>query len=173
MDTFKDNMIEKLSEENLGTILRALFPDQLIQSQFGVKHDGFRMRIDYAIGNSMLVEFDGPTHYCDSKTQLRDIALKDYCEVNSIKLVRIPYFVQLNSVEIKHFFELESAAICNYESGFHDKKIIFPGNYNAHGVRLFNSQLDSYPSELKLMISDSLCRQIDSGIDKRIVFGIC
>lgn len=166
---------EKLSENTLGLILPILFPYHRIESQYTVKHKSKNMRVDYSIsdssGGQTLIEFDGPTHYCDSKTQLRDLNLSDYCKARGIKLVRLPYFVQLNSEEIQYFFGLVGDDLFEYRSGFHDKKIVYPGNYNAYGYRLFNTQMSSYPSSINLEIRESLSKAIYSGVPSEVIWG--
>ena len=143
--------IEKLSEDNLGDCLRHMFPNAIITHQKRIKINKSTLIVDYevSIDNHILyIEFDGPTHYTKTKTQIRDIKLKQFCLTSNITLIRIPYFIQFNDASIRVLFgnsiteayNIENSVLCSYPCGFWDKKIVTPADYNPYGCSLFISQ---------------------------------
>lgn len=138
---------EKLSEKNLKDVLNHIFPGITISHQYRLD----KFRIDYYLefnNRKMAFEFDGPTHYTQSKTQWRDIKVKNILKDMNIDLIRIPYFVQINSENIEVFlghefckdnglFEIKLES--EYKNGFWDKKCLLPGDFNQHGWKLFFS----------------------------------
>ena len=143
--------IKKLSERNLQQVLEVLFPQATIVAQKRFKSEHQAFIADYYIETESLnfvFEFDGPSHYNNTKTQIRDVRFVKFCEDNKLVLVRIPYFLQIDNRSIhvlfKHEhverFRLEDKIVdvdCKYVSGFHDSGIVYPGDYNEHGWKLF------------------------------------
>ncbi len=133
--------IEKLSEENLYGVLQVIYPGGIITKQKRIKVDTKLMIVDFEVvyNNKIIyVEFDGPTHFTKAKTQIRDYALTDFCYTSNIQVVHIPYFIQLNKNTIKELFGIVTNEVCTeYLSGFHDKAIVYPGDFNFIGWRDF------------------------------------
>lgn len=144
--------IEKLSEKNLHDVIAAWFPeyaDKIIpQKRFKGKSQTFIP--DYYLETdtaAFAFEFNGPTHYTRTKTQIRDMYFVDYCMDNDIILIQIPYFIQatdrmlpfLLGTDLVEEFQLEGKVETTYKSGFHDKAIVFPSDFNEYGWKLFYS----------------------------------
>lgn len=55
----------------------------------------------------VLVEFDGSQHYTEVNQYLKDIEYTKAVEKLSYKVVRIPYFIQLDSRLIKYYFDFD------------------------------------------------------------------
>jgi hypothetical protein len=128
------------------------------------------MIIDYAVivdGKiDTLIEFDGYHHYTSAKTQLRDTLLSEYCTVNDIKLVRVPYFIQLNDETIQFLFGVSLEHKTDYKSGFWslEQSCVLPINFNRIGLILYN--------DLLLSLSKSNCLTTLDEIDKSYEFQI-
>ena len=167
--------IEKLSETTLGLALAYMFHDCSIVSQHRV-NDGLRTYIiDYYVEtdtHKFAIEFDGPTHYCSTKTQLRDIGLGKYCDSAGINLVHVPYFVQMNDRTLCVMFDgltydrfnMSNKITTTYPSGFIDKKIIYPGDFNTYGWELFIKQyteLSHVDKSSANEIHGSLCHNVN------------
>lgn len=131
--------------------LNVMFTDHTIHPQFRIKDTHRTYIVDYFVESNtrrIAIEFDGPTHYCSTKTQLRDIDLELYCKNNHIQLVRIPYFIQLDDRTIFTLFgkdvytemNLLNKISSEYPNGFIDKKIVYPSDFNTYGWRLFIKQ---------------------------------
>lgn len=147
--------INKLSEENLYDVLCFIFEQDknLIQKHKRLIDNNRYYIVDYYFENNdikVAFEFDGPTHYMQTKTQLRDIDLKIFCENNDIHLVRFPYFIQIDDGTLSYYlpeyiwdkYLWENEKYLNiksfYKHGFWDKKIIYPADFNAFGWKLFH-----------------------------------
>jgi hypothetical protein len=121
------------------------------------------MRVDYSLimphnGQLLFVEFNGPTHYTQSKTIYRDYMLRDYCYHNDIRLVEIPYFVQLNDYTICEYFgddvfdfyiKDRIEITTPIPSGFIEKKIILPYDYCTLGLLRFQEDINPSTSKVK------------------------
>lgn len=147
-------VIDKLGEENLLLVLKKLFPQVLSITKKTFNVNGRRMIVDYYFeldSYKISVEFDGPTHYTRSLTQVRDINIKSYCKDNNINLVRIPYFFQITDetipvlfgVEITEKYSLLGNVTSTYENGFIDEKCVLPGDFNPWGQKLFVKNCES------------------------------
>jgi hypothetical protein len=158
-------IITKLSEEVLGSVLEYTYLGATIKGQRRIKVLDKTMIIDYEVkceGQVLYFEFDGPTHYTSSATQVRDRLLAEYCDIEGIQLVRIPYFIQVNYCTQGYLLPLSTGEVFSeYTPGFHDPKIVYPGNYNSYGWTLFIEQLESYDSNTKQRIIDSLVSNKD------------
>jgi hypothetical protein len=145
---------EKLSEKVLPDLIKALFPafkDKVITQKRIKGLYNETMIIDAALETDVdkfFFEFDGPTHYQQTKTQIRDQNLQEYCNVFGIKLIRFPYFAQFNRYDVGAYFDdvidkryglndLSNYIECEYEWGFHDEKIVYPADFNQSGWELF------------------------------------
>lgn len=144
-------LIEKLNEANLLQVLQFLFPSVKSISKKTFILNGKRMIVDYYFEIDSIkfaIEFDGPTHYTLTKTQIRDINIKQYCSSNNIILIRIPYFIQINNDTIPVLFgseytekyDLMNKIHTEYESGFIDDKCMLPSDFNPWGQVLFVEQ---------------------------------
>lgn len=140
--------IEKLSEKNLFDVLTVLFPTVQDIKKRTFHYKGRRMIVDYylEIDNfKFAFEFDGPTHFTRTVTQMRDLDIRDYCIQNDIQLIRFPYFIQIDDATLTAYFgydfcqqyDLLGKVESEYEHGFIDRGAILPADYNATGVQLY------------------------------------
>lgn len=144
----------KLSEKLLPELIKTLFPNHAenVKKQHRIKgFSGELMIIDVALDTGddiFFFEFDGPTHYQLTKTQIRDNTLADFCNFTKIKLIRFPYFAQFGKYDIHIYFsdeDIEKYQLfktsenleCDYKWGFYDTKIVYPSDYNQTGWELF------------------------------------
>lgn len=140
--------IEKLSEKNLFDVLTVLFPTVKDIKKRTFHYKGRRMIVDYYLeidNYKFAFEFDGPTHFTRTSTQMRDLDLQDYCDHNDINLIRIPYFIQIDDATLTAYFgydfcvqyDLLGKIESEYEHGFIDTGAVLPADYNATGVELY------------------------------------
>ena len=140
-----------LTEKNLKDVLSYIFNTE-IKPQARIKYEDMTLIIDYSLvlphnQQLMFVEFNGPRHYTQTKTIMRDYFLKSYCFKNNIRLVEIPYFVQLTNYNIPQYFgtDVEEYYLnknnliveTDQLSGFLEKRIILPYDYCLFGVQRF------------------------------------
>lgn len=125
----------------------------------------YRFRPDYVSHKfKIAVEFDGYLHYTKSKTILDDYAKDTAYSKEGYEIIRIPYFVQLDSKVMSSLFSnyvSESFNYIEYPHGFIDEKAVLPADFCSLGVRRFKNDLMKF-SYIKKEIMNSL-----SKIEKR------
>lgn len=132
-----------LSEKNIYQILSFVYGESSIKKQVRIKDNDRIFIVDYTVSlpnnELMIVEFNGYHHYTDTKTIIRDYALREYCYTNNIKLVEIPYFVQLFNHNFSKYFgcNIDKEITTNQPSGFIIEKIVLPYDYCSLGVTRF------------------------------------
>lgn len=168
--------IEKLNEILLGEALKVIYPKGFITKQKRIKINNRILIIDFEVlvnGEQIFVEFDGPTHYTSTKTQLRDIFLNNYCEEMSIKVIHIPYFIQLDSRSIYCLFDIHNNDITSlYLNGFYDSKIVLPGDFNSFGWELFLNIYKLFISKDCFSISKEIWESLIDLGNNNLVFGV-
>lgn len=156
-----------LTETKLGEFLKTYFPNGNWISQF--KPSNSRFKIDwYSESLKLCIEFDGYQHYTSSKQILADYRKNELCEKLEIKLIRIPYFVQLSTDVIKLLFNLDLKDFKQtYPHGFNSNKstMIYPADYCYLGIEKFKNDFEKFLI-IKNEIIDSLKKK---NIDKRML----
>ena len=67
--------IEKLSEKNLYDVLCYIFPDVIVEHNKMIQDAHRKYFVDYYFELSnhiVIVEFDGPRHFCNTLNEIRD-----------------------------------------------------------------------------------------------------
>lgn len=167
-----------LTEETLGQYLDLVFRGHEIIHDRSLKRVvGFGYRPDYFIpDHRLVVEFDGYHHYQRAATVLndakKDVALAD----EGFMAIRIPYFIQLDTVTTTVLFGghtdylpgPELAGIGKYPHGFIDSRVLLPADYCQLGVDRFIMDLERF-SAIKDAIVKSVRDQVERLGDWRLV----
>lgn len=136
-----------LNEERLGEYLKVIFPSNtFIHDKPVPKSSNKRRRPDYRCDELMLiVEFDGISHYQNINIILSDIEKdKDYSSLG-YKIIRIPYFIQLDKVTVYNTFSVVlEEDLYNYPQGFIDKKATLPASFCYKGLIKFEENLKDF-----------------------------
>jgi len=143
IDKYVDSK-EYLNESKLGDFLRDIFKVEFIYNR-KVQGSGIMTRPDYRSDSLMLiVEFDGEGHYCNIRTITND-KLKDEVYTSlGYKVVRIPYFIQLNTDIIKTLFDIDVEYRQEYPHGFVNKKAKLPSEFSEAGLERFVKDLKRF-----------------------------
>ena len=106
----------------------------------------------------LIIEFDGYRHYSNSSVIINDMIKRNCYHMIGYKIVRIPYFVQLNKAAVIHFFgdQVESNTETDYPSGFWDDSCMLPCDYCEMGIRRFVKEMNEIYPIIKLDITYSL-----------------
>jgi len=142
------NSKEYLTEKKLGSILEILYPSHNFIHNKAVPNSGLRNRPDYRNSDLMLiVEFDGHYHFTNPITILRD-ELKDRTyKAMGYKIIRIPYFIQIDSCSAHLLFD---SPYClnlpepNFPQGFITKNAVTPANFCSLGLMKFEEYWAEY-----------------------------
>ena len=133
-----------LDEYKLGECLASIFPNNKFVHDKAVPGAGISNRPDYRCDELMLiVEFDGYQHYCQIDTIFKD-RLKDSVYTSmGYRIIRIPYFVQLTSDVVAHYFGISDVDMqVNFPHGFIvDKGEKLPAEFCSLGIARFINEL--------------------------------
>jgi hypothetical protein len=134
-----------LTESKLFDIFKSNNEITKIQRQFSIPN--IRYRSDYYIEYNnipIIVEFEGETHFRDIDVIERDHKKSDIILTQlNFGLVKIPYFIQLNSDTWNWFFHgMKFDIITDYSHGFIDKKAKLPASFCASGYHKFTHLLE-------------------------------
>jgi hypothetical protein len=145
-----------LTEAKLAAALQQLVGTAWAGGQ--VSLPGSRRRFDMAFrsgGTTVLVEYDGDDHYRDSLKIRDDRCKDDLAATNGMRLVRVPYWVQLDRVMARHWFGLDADIEQSFQHGFITTKL-FPASFCELGVARFRRDLEELPAAVRGAVIDSL-----------------
>jgi len=134
-----------LTEAKLATALQEIAREHWAGGQVALA--GSRRRWDMALkqsGSLVLVEYDGDEHYRDALKIKADREKDQLAQANRMRMVRIPYWVQLDNVTAQHYFGLSVEIQQNFPHGFITTKL-FPASFCELGVQRFNRELAYLP----------------------------
>lgn len=145
-----------LTENLLYLFLKQRYAKTIIR-QYKIKVNNKIYKVDFFLSDvNTVIEFDGYRHFNCYKNQIRDEIINNYCDENKIRLIRIPYFIQLDEEMIKYFFndiKLINYTIFNrYPHGFIDNNALRPYDFNLFGYKIYNDILNSIPINIKEQI---------------------
>lgn len=153
-----------LDEAKLGQCLAELFPNNEFIHDKAVPGAGIGNRPDYRCEElKLIVEFDGYQHYCQVDVIYKD-RLKDATYTNmGYRIVRIPYFVQLTSNVVNHYFGVDDVDMqIDFPHGFiADKGEKLPAEFCSLGIARFVDELQ----ELHFIQND-IIRSLKAKIEK-------
>jgi hypothetical protein len=101
------------------------------------------------------VEFDGDEHYRHSLKIKADREKDELAKLGGYRVVRVPYWVQLTSETLRHYFGLDAEIAQDFPHGFITTKI-FPASFCELGLARFTRELDSLPSPVRNAVITSL-----------------
>lgn len=113
-----------LTEGELSRALHQLLGDRWLGDQLAVPRS--RQRWDMAYKIDGVVEYDGDEHYRHSIKIKGDRAKDEIARSQGIKVVRFPYWIQLDNLTLQHYFGLEAKIEQSFPHGFITTKL-FPG----------------------------------------------
>lgn len=111
-------------------------------------------------GARVAVEYDGDEHYRHSLKLKADREKDDLARASGITVVRFPYWVQLTTETLRHYFALEGQVVQDFPHGFITTKI-FPASFCELGVARFERELESLPPSVRIAVVASLRARAD------------
>lgn len=144
-----------LVERNLFAYLRHLFPNDTIHKQYKISS----YKVDYLVGNKIVIEFQGYQHFTKSKIAYKDKIREEYIRSKGYDFIEIPYFVQMSKETINHLFSKELDIKRNFPHGFIHPKAVLPCDFCRLGKEKFFDVLHNFPPEVKKECYDSIKRR--------------
>ena len=151
-DVKKLHISPYLSEGRLSDVIQFVFETEATKQRQVTVPDAGRLRVDASFslpsGQDVFVEFNGPTHYTSTKVIQRDYALRRFCAEGNIRLVEIPYFVQINNYSVEKLFGQAVSTFMSgkvitsaTQSGFIVRPIVMPYDFCLLGIGRFTKDL--------------------------------
>ena len=110
--------------------------------------------------NIFIVEYDGDEHYRNSlKIKVDHEKDKTARDLGYI-VVRIPYWIQMDSEMLTHYFGINKEVKRNFQHGFITTRL-FPASFCEKGIERFQNELDNLPKSVKEEVMQSLRAKID------------
>lgn len=155
-----------LTERKLKTALQELFGSNWIGGQ--VSLPGSRRKFDMAFregSTTVLVEYDGDEHYRNSLKVKADKEKDALAAKNEMRVVRVPYWTQLDKLMVKHWFGLDAEIDQTFPHGFITTKL-YPASFCELGIQRFAQELGELPVEVRNSVVASLKeRAAEHGIE--------
>jgi len=160
-----------LTQRKLASALAEIVGEDWFGSE--LKLPDSRRRWDMAFctdGHTTVVEYDGDAHYRDPLKIKIDSEKDAIAESLEYTVVRIPYWIQLDSEMLLHYFGITAVIQQDFPHGFITTKL-FPASYCEMGISRFRRELQSlqpvYRMRLlhhfvivqKSMVLNTCCRQ--------------
>lgn len=112
----------------------------------------------------LVIEFDGYHHFTNDVKVFKDLKQDSILKALDYTVIRIPYFIQLNSEEIiKFIFDISKPKFNLYPHGFIDPKCGLPGTFSRKGLEKFIDYINKLPFKIKYEIFDSLYHKWEHG----------
>ena len=153
-----------LDEIKLGQCLAEIFPDYEFIHDKAVPGAGISNRPDYRCeALKLIVEFDGYQHYCQVDVMYKDRQKDAIYAKMGYRIVRIPYFVQLTTDVVAHYFGATDVDMqVDFPQGFiADKGEKLPAEFCTLGIARFVDELQ----ELQF-IQDDIIRSLKAKVEK-------
>lgn len=143
--TKESKVLPYLTEDRLGDYLNSIFPNNVFVHDKVIPESNIRNRADYYCKElNLVVEFDGYRHFTVPSTILADIRKDVVYENLGIRVVRIPYFIQLDTRTVEFFFGIigweppNCAGLLMYPHGFVDIKAATPAWFCSLGLSFYS-----------------------------------
>lgn len=138
-----DDLVRHLTENTLSDILSSIYVGhEIIRDK---AYPGCRFRPDFYIPTrKVVVEFDGYHHYMTARGIIDDAKKDVRIYQDGITVIRIPYFVQLSTITIKHLFGVDFEHAQTHPHGFIDNKAGLPADFCELGIDRFLDDLNRF-----------------------------
>lgn len=176
-----DKMAE--GEDSLKAWMTYIFPEEDVRINTTVPSDiqlrrgantARNLRVTCRIERlSLVVELDTLKLYQSPYLIQKSRDQEAYLVSLGYRVIRIPYWVQLSTDAIFHYFGVSDLLGCDYPSGFYvSRDPCFertPANYSTAGLKLMVSQLRTLPYSVRRQVLRSMDDACDS-VDPRLIW---
>ena len=150
-----------LTERKLAAALQELVGDRWAGGQVSLPGSRRRFDMAYRTNNAtILVEYDGDEHYRDAMKIKADRQKDGLASENQMRLIRIPYWVQLDTVMASHWFGVDASIEQSFRHGFITTKL-FPASFCELGVARFRRELKELPAAVRNAVISSLRERVE------------
>jgi len=149
-----------LTQSKLAQALQQMLPDGWLGHEVGVAGTRQRWDMSYQRGGAIIVvEYDGDEHYRHSLKIKADRAKDEVAHTQGYRVVRFPYWVQLDSITLRYYFGLEAEIEQSFPHGFITTRL-FPASFCQLGVERFRTELAALPASVREAVVSSLRERV-------------
>jgi hypothetical protein len=145
-----------LTQKKLETALQSVVGNAWRGREISVPGSRRRWDMAYSIGTrTVVIEYDGDAHYCNSlKITIDREKDQRACDLQ-FEVVRFPYWVQLTTETLSHYFDLTEEVRQEFPHGFITTKV-FPASFCPLGLERFLRELNDLPHRVQKAVVRSL-----------------
>ena len=144
------------TQATLASTLAGIFRDAWKGDEIVVPGSRRRWDMAYSDGtNTVVVEYDGDEHYRHSIKIKVDQEKDSAAAARGYKVVRFPYWVQLDTTTLMHYFGVTRDLPTDFPHGFITTKH-FPASFCELGIARFRTELASLPTIVSSAVVSSL-----------------
>ena len=144
----------------LAQALQQLVPGGWLGTEVAVPGSRHRWDMAYQCGGSItVVEYDGDDYRHSLKIKI-DRVKDEAAHIQGSRIVRFPYWVQLDNTTLRHYFGLESEIEQTFPHGFITTKL-FPASFCELGIERFRTELQSLPAVVRNAVIASLRERVE------------
>lgn len=103
----------------------------------------------------LIVEFDGPHHYTNNITILKDIKRDEKTKSLGYKTIRIPYYIQFKKSEMITLFKdipeiknnilkEKDKVFSEFNNGFWSKNVVLPSSFCSRGMIRYKKEIENF-----------------------------
>jgi hypothetical protein len=145
-----------LTQPKLAEALRELVPDGWLGAEVVVVGSRHRWDMSYRQDGAVtVVEYDGDERYGNSLKIKIDRVKDEGAREQGYRVVRFPYWAQLDSTSARHYFGLEAQIQQSSPHGFIMTKL-FPASFCERGIERFRAEIASLPTVVREAVISSL-----------------
>ena len=157
------------ADNGLNKCLEKLFPNKefihdkflKINENYILNKIGNKIRPDYLCEElKLIVEFDGYQHYLDPYVIYKDNINTELLKKLGYKVIRIPFYVQLDNTAIKYYFDIDYDKENIYNTctdhGFLHPDIKLPSEFCYEGLQRFDMELLQLPKNIFSKIIETI-----------------
>ena len=154
--SYSGPLTQQKLEQLLRDILKNIPGSRWLGCEIRVPNSRRRWDMAFELGSqTFIVEYDGDEHYRNSLKIKTDKAKDALAKSLGYKVIRVPYWIQMDSEMATHYFSINAEIKEDYRHGFIDTKI-FPGSFCEKGIKRFEDELNQIPSNVKTQVVKSI-----------------
>ena len=149
------------TQATLASTLARIFPESWKGDEIVVPGSRRRWDMAYSDGTQIVVvEYDGDEHYRHSIKIKVDLEKDRAAAAKGYRVVRFPYWVQLDTTTLLHYFGVEKDIHTDFPHGFITTKH-FPASFCELGIERFRNEVASLPHGVNSAVVSSLRSRAD------------
>jgi very-short-patch-repair endonuclease len=154
------------TQATLAAALREIFASSWRGNEVVVPGSRRRWDMAYSQDNRIVVvEYDGDEHYRSSLKIKVDHEKDAAAKAQGYGIVRFPYWVQLDTATLWHYFHVKKHIATSFPHGFITTEH-YPASFCELGIVRFQTELTALPSEVRQAVVESLqARSKEHGVE--------